>query len=68
MNELKQQVESILERLEQYAHREDFDLYDFEEMIFQEFQEAQKTALNLFTNKNLTLKKTLKIALPAVSN
>ena len=40
MNQLKQQIKVTLERLDQYAHREDFDLYDFEEIIFKEFQEV----------------------------
>ena len=59
MNQLKQQIEVTLERLDQYAHREDFDLYDFEEIIFKEFQEVQKTTLSILTNKNLSFKKKL---------
>ena len=32
-------------------------LYDFEEIIFKEFQEVQKTTLSILTNKNLSFKK-----------
>ena len=58
-NELKKPMEAALRRLDQYAHQDNFDLYDCEELVFQEFQEIQKTALNTLTNKNLSLKKTL---------
>ena len=60
MNELKQKIGVALERLDQYAHQDDFDLYDCEELVFQEFQGIQKTAVSILTNKNLSLKKTLK--------
>ena len=62
MHELKKQIEATLKKLNQYPHQGDFDLYDLEELIFREFQEVQRAALGVLTQKELGLKKTPEVA------
>ena len=68
MKELRQQIDVTLEQLNQYPHQGDFDLYDFEELVFQEFQEIQKRTLSILTNKKLKSKKNQKVALAVVKS
>ena len=61
MNELRQKIDVTLEKLNHYSNQDDFDLYDFEEFVFQEFQEIQKSILGILTNKKLKSKKTRRL-------
>ena len=64
MNEFRQKIDVTLEKLNHYSHQGNFDLYDLEELVFQEFQEIQKRTLGILTNKKLKSKKTRRLPLP----
>ena len=50
-------VETVTEQFEEYAHQEDFDLYDLEEKVFEKFQIVQRMMLQTTLNEHTHLKK-----------
>jgi hypothetical protein len=58
-NKLRAIFEKNLEALEQYNETEEFDIYDLEELVFQEGKKTQQSLLEEFTKEKTTKKKRL---------
>ncbi|MDH4201116.1 MAG: hypothetical protein OEV66_12165 [Spirochaetia bacterium] len=57
MSKLNEIIESKIQELREYSNKPGFDLYDFEEKIFQEFKEIQRQTLETLTNERDELQK-----------
>jgi len=57
-NKLRAIFEKNLEALERYNETEEFDIYDLEELVFQEGKKTQQSLLEEFTKEKTTKKKT----------